>query len=108
MDPVGYALSGDPDDTLDHATTQPLLVAPGDTYVNVDFGFEPLGFSSSVGDTVYFDADADGLQDLIYSVAGAHAGTMDGGSIYLLRNVGTKTAPGRLWVPGLSLTNMAL
>lgn len=39
------------------------------------------------------DWDADGLQDLIYSLAGAHGGTMDGGSIYLLRNVGTKTAP---------------
>lgn len=39
------------------------------------------------------DWDADGLQDLIYSVAGAHSGTKDGGSIYLLRNAGTKTAP---------------
>ena len=39
------------------------------------------------------DWDADGLQDLIYSVAGSHNGTKDGGSIYLLRNVGTKTAP---------------
>lgn len=39
------------------------------------------------------DWDSDGLQDLIYSVAGAHNGTKDGGSIYLLRNVGTKTDP---------------
>jgi hypothetical protein len=39
------------------------------------------------------DWDADGLKDLIYSVAGAHHGTKDGGSIYLLRNVGTKTDP---------------
>ena len=39
------------------------------------------------------DWDTDGLQDLIYSVAGAHGGTQDGGSIYLLRNVGTKTDP---------------
>lgn len=39
------------------------------------------------------DWNADGLQDLIYSVAGAHAGTLDGGSIYLLRNVGTNTSP---------------
>ncbi len=31
--------------------------------------------------------------DLIYSVAGSHSGTKDGGSIYLLRNVGTKNAP---------------
>ncbi|MHC4879261.1 MAG: FG-GAP repeat domain-containing protein [Planctomycetota bacterium] len=39
------------------------------------------------------DWDTDGLTDLIYSVAGAHSGTKDGGSIYLLRNVGTKTDP---------------
>ncbi len=39
------------------------------------------------------DWDSDGLQDLIYSVAGSHNGTKDGGSIYLLRNVGTKTDP---------------
>lgn len=39
------------------------------------------------------DWDSDGLQDLIYSVAGSHNGTKDGGSIYLLSNVGTKTDP---------------
>lgn len=39
------------------------------------------------------DWDRDGLQDLVYSVAGAQNGTKDGGSIYLLRNVGTKAAP---------------
>jgi hypothetical protein len=39
------------------------------------------------------DWNADGLQDLIYSVAGSHNGTKDGGSIYLLLNVGTKTTP---------------
>ncbi len=39
------------------------------------------------------DWNADGLQDILYSVAGAMSGTKDNGSIYLLRNVGTKTAP---------------
>jgi len=39
------------------------------------------------------DWDSDGLQDLLYSVSGAHNGTKDGGSIYLLKNVGTKTDP---------------
>lgn len=39
------------------------------------------------------DWNRDGLQDLVYSVAGAHHGTQDGGSIYLLLNVGTKTDP---------------
>lgn len=35
------------------------------------------------------DWDGDGLQDLIYNCAGAH----HGGSIYLLRNCGSKTDP---------------
>jgi len=39
------------------------------------------------------DWNADGLHDVIYSVAGAHNGTKDDGSIYLLLNVGTETAP---------------
>ena len=39
------------------------------------------------------DWDRDGLQDLIYSVAGSHHGTLDGGSIYLLRNCGTRVRP---------------
>ncbi|MEE3371871.1 MAG: VCBS repeat-containing protein [Planctomycetota bacterium] len=39
------------------------------------------------------DWDRDGLQDLIYSVAGSHHGTLEGGSIYLLRNCGTRERP---------------
>lgn len=39
------------------------------------------------------DWDQDGLLDLIYSVSGAHHGTLEGSSIYLLRNTGTKTDP---------------
>jgi hypothetical protein len=39
------------------------------------------------------DWNQDGLHDLIYSVAGAQNGTKDNGSIFLLLNTGTKTAP---------------
>jgi len=39
------------------------------------------------------DWDGDGLQDLIYAVGGSHHGTRDAGSIYLLRNCGTKENP---------------
>ncbi|MDA0832160.1 MAG: VCBS repeat-containing protein [Planctomycetota bacterium] len=39
------------------------------------------------------DWDGDGLHDLIYSIAGAHGGSQDGGSIYLLKNVGTASKP---------------
>ena len=39
------------------------------------------------------DWDRDGLVDLVYSFAGAQGGIQDDGSIYLLRNCGTKTDP---------------
>ena len=39
------------------------------------------------------DWDRDGLTDLVYSIAGAHSGSLDGGSIYLLRNCGTRKTP---------------
>lgn len=39
------------------------------------------------------DWNQDGRTDLVYSVAGSHHGTLEGGSIYLLLNVGTRTSP---------------
>ncbi|NLF07343.1 MAG: VCBS repeat-containing protein [Pirellulaceae bacterium] len=39
------------------------------------------------------DWDRDGLIDLIYSLGGCDNATQDGGSIYLLRNCGSKTQP---------------
>lgn len=39
------------------------------------------------------DWDGDGLMDIVYSFAGSHNGIQDNGSIYLLRNCGTKSAP---------------
>ena len=39
------------------------------------------------------DWDSDDRMDLVYSLAGAHGGIQDNGSIYLLRNCGTKADP---------------
>ncbi|MHC4404277.1 MAG: FG-GAP repeat domain-containing protein [Planctomycetota bacterium] len=39
------------------------------------------------------DFNGDGLTDLVYNLAGSHHGIQDGGSIYLLLNVGTKKDP---------------
>jgi hypothetical protein len=39
------------------------------------------------------DWDGDGLMDLVYSVSSGSTATLDGGSIYWLRNCGTKTDP---------------
>jgi len=39
------------------------------------------------------DWNRDGRMDLLYSLGGSHHGTLDGGSMYLLINVGTPTDP---------------
>jgi len=61
--PAGYAQTGDPDGTLDNKTTDPIVLAPGDVYLNADFGYQPTGASGTIGDTVWLDADRDGIQD---------------------------------------------
>jgi protocatechuate 3,4-dioxygenase beta subunit len=63
--PTGYTQTGDPDGVLDNRTTSPIVLAPGDVYVNADFGYRPVS-SSDISGTVYFDANAnetlDGLE----------------------------------------------
>ncbi|MEM7394643.1 MAG: SdrD B-like domain-containing protein, partial [Verrucomicrobiota bacterium] len=61
--PAGYTQTGDPDGALDNQSTLPIVIAPGDVYVNADFGYQPAGPSSAIGDTIFFDADADGVED---------------------------------------------
>jgi len=68
--PSGYIQTGDPDyfgATLpagedDNQTTTPIILAPGDVFVNADFGYQPA-ISYAIGDTIWLDADADGVQD---------------------------------------------
>ena len=75
--PANYTQTGDPDTfgtalpagTGDHRTTTPVVLAPGDVFVNADFGYWfPTG--SSIGDLVYFDANANGA----YSAASGDMG----------------------------------
>ena len=68
-DPTDYDQTGDPDHfgttgTNDNRTTTPVIVGPGDVFLNSDFGYVPenLGADGSIGDFVWFDANADGLQ----------------------------------------------
>ena len=62
--PAGYTQTGDPDDFRasaqdpDNKTTMPIILAPGDTYVNADFGYQPDS-SSVISGTVYFDENVD-------------------------------------------------
>ena len=37
------------------------MLAPGDVYVNADFGYQPdAGTFGTIGDTIWLDADRDG------------------------------------------------
>ena len=56
--PAGYTQTGDPDDTLDNQS-EPIVLAPGDVYVNADFGYDPAA-GSTIGDQIYLDANGDG------------------------------------------------
>lgn len=57
--PAGYAQTGDPDGVSDHQTT--IILAPGDVYVNADFGYQPtMAEVGIIGDTVWLDANWDG------------------------------------------------
>ncbi|WP_170265680.1 IPTL-CTERM sorting domain-containing protein [Thiohalocapsa marina] len=61
---LSWTQTGDPDGAgaTDGKTTTPILLAPGDVYVNADFGFQP-NQGSSIGDLVWFDMNADGQLD---------------------------------------------
>lgn len=68
--PSGYTLTADPDQpgvpclTCDNRTTTPILLAPGDVFVNADFGYQPLaGYGAAIGDTLWLDADQDNTLD---------------------------------------------
>ncbi|MCB0044461.1 MAG: hypothetical protein KDD92_03430 [Caldilineaceae bacterium] len=72
-----YDQTGDPDDfgkaatNPDNKSTVPVILGPGDVFLNVDFGYQPTGaVLNSVGDTVYFDADLDGNGPLMPAVDG--------------------------------------
>ncbi|PHI21303.1 hypothetical protein CEQ90_02575 [Lewinellaceae bacterium SD302] len=64
-DPDHFATSeaDNPDDTVedDDETTNPVVLGPGDVFLNVDFGYEPEPATvlGSIGNTVWLDADAD-------------------------------------------------
>ncbi len=65
---TSFDQSGDPDHfgttgaSNDNKTTSPIVLGPGDVFLNADFGYKPgietpLG---SIGDTVWFDVNASG------------------------------------------------
>ena len=89
--PPGYIQTGDPDHFMadastnpsqagDHQTTTPIVLAPGDVFVNADFGYMPPAPLSNLGDLIYFDANADGVFDPLdgdYAIPGVTVVLLD-------------------------------
>jgi hypothetical protein len=119
--PAGYSQTGDPDhfgadaatnpsQAGDNRTTTPVILAPGDVFLNVDFGYQPDGDAGTIGDTVWLDENADGTLDAgeagIAGVTVALAldanndGIVDPGEIIA---VDTTDAAGNYLFTGLSL-----
>lgn len=62
--PSGYLQTGDPDETIDNKTTSPIVLGPGDVYLNADFGYQPSGASGSIGDLVWLDSTRNDAKDV--------------------------------------------
>lgn len=65
LDAASFAPTGDPDHFAaagafnDSTTTQAVLLSPGDLFLNVDFGYQPLaGATGSIDGSLWFDANA--------------------------------------------------
>ncbi|MEM1324942.1 MAG: SdrD B-like domain-containing protein [Bacteroidota bacterium] len=61
-DHFGESEADNPDDTVedDNMTTNPVILGPGDVFLNVDFGYNDPNVLGAIGDFVWLDADADG------------------------------------------------
>ncbi|MEM9886521.1 MAG: SdrD B-like domain-containing protein, partial [Bacteroidota bacterium] len=64
-DHFGISEAENPDDSVedDNKQTKPIVLGPGDVYLNSDYGYVPTPTNmelGSVGNTVWLDADADG------------------------------------------------
>ncbi len=69
---VTWSQTGDPDEFAqvatnpDHRTTAPVILAPGDVYVNADFGYQgDVANTHTIGDTIYLDANSNGSQGAV-------------------------------------------
>jgi uncharacterized repeat protein (TIGR01451 family) len=67
--PSGYSQTGDADQpgvactTCDNRTTAPIILAPGDVFVNADFGYRLVSGAHRIGDLVYVDQNGSGTYD---------------------------------------------
>ena len=97
--PAGYTATGDGDGIFDNRTTTPILLAPGDVYLNADFGYQPAA-SSTIGDLIYFDVNADGTNNAgDFGLAGVTVSLLNSNGVVIATTV---TATNGLYMfPGL-------
>ncbi|MEM6696969.1 MAG: SdrD B-like domain-containing protein, partial [Bacteroidota bacterium] len=63
-DHFGTSETDNPDDSVenDNRQTKPVVLGPGDVYLNADYGYQPSATNmevGSIGNTIWLDADAD-------------------------------------------------
>ncbi len=92
---ISWSQTGDPDEfgmpasAPDNRTTAPVVAAPGDVLLNIDFGYQPAsGQTHQIGNTIYFDANGDGIpQAGEYGLAGVTVALLDGSGNVLATTV---------------------
>ncbi len=92
---VNWSQTGDPDDfgqaatAPDNQTSAPVIAAPGDVMLNIDFGYQGAAAQThSIGNTVYFDANGDGVpQAGEYGLAGVTVTLLNGGGNVLATTI---------------------
>ena len=101
--PPGLVQTGDPDhfgtdssvnpsQAGDHETTAPIILAPGDVFLNADFGYMPPTPLSNLGDLIFFDANADGEfnpDDGDYAIPGVTVVLLDSNGVIIASTVTT-------------------
>ena len=121
--PGGYTQTGDPDQfglpctTCDNQTTTPVVLGPGDVFLNADFGYQITNTADrgSIGDLVFFDANGDGIFNgsdygvtgvtVVLALDSANPGVIDPGEIIATTTTG---ANGAYLFPGLPLNKTYL
>ena len=54
--------TGDPDGDF-NSVSNPIIIAPGDTYLNANFGYDTTAGGSVIGDRIYLDANGNGVRN---------------------------------------------
>ncbi len=108
LDPAANNQTGDPDHfgqpeasampgtANDHRSTVPMVLAPGDVFLNADFGYQPLSATAlgSIGDTIWLDIDFDGN--------GPSLAPIDGGAP-VTQGAGGTADPAEYGLPGVTV-----